>query len=326
MTNNSGTILQIAELELFEIDDTPYPDPCETFAYGEVEDYTVVVGGGGGGGGATCSDGIQNQGETGIDCGGPCAACPTCNDGIQNQGETGVDCGGPCVACPPPPPPGGETVILASYFETGWDSWVDGGVDAARVNTSYSYEGSYSIQLRDNSASQSSMTSPALNLSNATGAEINFYFKAIGVEVGEDFWIQYKVGSGAYVTIGQLIRGTHFNNGTFYAVNLVVPNFVPNSACRFRIQCDASDDSDQIYIDQVTVTKIGGSKLIEPGIKIKEVQVLPAEQAADVLLDEAQDLMVYPNPVNEMLNISFNADIQSIRLISLEGKQIQLYL
>ncbi len=53
---------------------------------------------------ATCSDGIQNQGETGVDCGGPCAACvpaATCSDGIQNQGETGVDCGGPCVACAP---------------------------------------------------------------------------------------------------------------------------------------------------------------------------------------------------------------------------------
>ena len=52
----------------------------------------------------TCSDGIQNQGETGVDCGGPCSACPpveTCDDGIQNQGETGVDCGGPCSACPP---------------------------------------------------------------------------------------------------------------------------------------------------------------------------------------------------------------------------------
>ena len=24
---------------------------------------------------ATCTDGIQNQGETGVDCGGPCAAC-----------------------------------------------------------------------------------------------------------------------------------------------------------------------------------------------------------------------------------------------------------
>ena len=50
----------------------------------------------------TCTDHIQNQGETGVDCGGPCAACvaaPTCTDHIQNQGETGVDCGGPCAAC-----------------------------------------------------------------------------------------------------------------------------------------------------------------------------------------------------------------------------------
>jgi len=23
----------------------------------------------------------------------------TCNDGIQNQGETGIDCGGPCAPC-----------------------------------------------------------------------------------------------------------------------------------------------------------------------------------------------------------------------------------
>ncbi len=50
----------------------------------------------------TCNDGIQNQGETGVDCGGPCAACPpSCTDGIQNGDETGVDCGGSCPnACP----------------------------------------------------------------------------------------------------------------------------------------------------------------------------------------------------------------------------------
>ncbi len=47
----------------------------------------------------SCTDGIHNQGELAIDCGGPCSACATCVDGIQNQGENGVDCGGPCVGC-----------------------------------------------------------------------------------------------------------------------------------------------------------------------------------------------------------------------------------
>ena len=50
----------------------------------------------------TCTDGIQNGDETGVDCGGSeCAACATCDDGIQNGDETGVDCGGSaCPACP----------------------------------------------------------------------------------------------------------------------------------------------------------------------------------------------------------------------------------
>jgi hypothetical protein len=48
----------------------------------------------------TCSDGIQNQDEMGVDCGGVCTACVTCTDGVQNGDEEGVDCGGTdCDAC-----------------------------------------------------------------------------------------------------------------------------------------------------------------------------------------------------------------------------------
>ena len=97
------------------------------YAGGEVENYPIIIGSDE----PTCFDGIQNGGETGIDCGGPCQPCPpaptcfdfiqngdetgidcggicpaclptpTCFDGIQNGGETGIDCGGPCSACPP---------------------------------------------------------------------------------------------------------------------------------------------------------------------------------------------------------------------------------
>jgi len=48
----------------------------------------------------SCFDGIKNCHGGGceflVDCGGPCGACPTCSDGIQNQNEGGIDCGGPC--------------------------------------------------------------------------------------------------------------------------------------------------------------------------------------------------------------------------------------
>jgi len=73
--------------------------------------------------GATCTDGIQNQGESDIDCGGStscarctdgkaCSAgsdcsssscsggvCVSCSDGVKNGTETDVDCGGTCATC-----------------------------------------------------------------------------------------------------------------------------------------------------------------------------------------------------------------------------------
>ena len=56
----------------------------------------------------TCDDGEVNQGEERFidyerhnECGGDyCRSCPTCSDGVQNGDETGIDCGGPrCQLC-----------------------------------------------------------------------------------------------------------------------------------------------------------------------------------------------------------------------------------
>ena len=55
-----------------------------------------------------------------------CAA--TCSDGIQNQEETGVDCGGPCPACPPPPPCGSQILVDFESLTTGQSVEVPGAV------------------------------------------------------------------------------------------------------------------------------------------------------------------------------------------------------
>jgi hypothetical protein len=50
-----------------------------------------------------CFDGILNNGEQLIDCGGPCEECDHCIDGIfqPDLGETWLDCGGECGPCDP---------------------------------------------------------------------------------------------------------------------------------------------------------------------------------------------------------------------------------
>ena len=53
--------------------------------------------------------------------------CPACGDGVQNCGEVGIDCGGPCAKCAPPPVkdvPKGSSVIDALWVGQSIDDRV----------------------------------------------------------------------------------------------------------------------------------------------------------------------------------------------------------
>jgi len=75
----------------------------------------------------TCTDGVQNGDETGVDCGGPdCPACPpSCDDGILNNGEIEIDCGGPnCDPCAAGDPTSGPI----NNGSTGSDFYIYSGL------------------------------------------------------------------------------------------------------------------------------------------------------------------------------------------------------
>lgn len=68
-----------------------------------------------------CYDGILNNGEEKIDCGGAfCDECPHCENGRfdPDRGETCIDCGGPCGACP---------TCNNCMFDEGLESGIDCG-------------------------------------------------------------------------------------------------------------------------------------------------------------------------------------------------------
>ena len=121
-----------------------------------------------------------------------------------------------------------------------------------------------------------------------------------------------------------IIRFFVFQNDVFYVGTLTIPNFEPTSEGKLRIQCDASDNTDKIYIDAVTITKTTGAPLVESGLVIKEADDLPEDALSQQESKIAEEILVYPNPVDDLLNIAYGGDIQAIRLMSIHGMEISV--
>ncbi|PHQ30813.1 M4 family metallopeptidase [Leeuwenhoekiella nanhaiensis] len=202
-----------------------------------------------------------------------------------------------------------DDTLIASYFETGWDGWIDGGGDCARYAGSRSPEGTYSIQLRDNSGVASSMTSPEFDLSAYDNIEISFSLYAYSMEYGEDFWVRYNDGSG-WQTVAAYAQGTSFNNNTFYTatINLPATSYNLTSTGSFRFQCDASANGDLVYIDEVVIrgTATAGVNGI---VEAAAPQTFGGESFADQP-DFEGDFVVYPSPAVDLARVQLMLDIE----------------
>ncbi len=234
--------------------------------------------------------------------------------------------------------PTGPTVLQEGYFESGWDAWQDGGSDCARYSGSYAAEGNYAIRIRDNSGTASAMTSPSIDLSTYTTAEISFSFAARSMENNEDFWVRYYDGS-SWTTIQTYRRGTDFNNNTFYTTSITINssdyNFASNS--QFRIQCDASGNNDQIYIDEVIIT--GDTPPVVRRAGAANLAVLDLEGSTTIALnapglDEVNNnvtkaingLRVFPNPTSDWLTVEWadaETAVMELVLINASGQLMQ---
>lgn len=178
-----------------------------------------------------------------------------------------------------PPPCGYADIIHSTDFETGLDGWTSGGVDASRVNdATWSYSGNYSLRVRDDdpSGTASSFDSPAFNLSSYDKVDFKFFFAPYSMDSSysgstkntfEDFLIEYSDDNGAtWTTVqvyesGQVVyKNADFETSSsaiFYSKTVTLKSsdyyFPPSAISKFRIRCDASDDDDRVFIDNILI-------------------------------------------------------------------------
>jgi hypothetical protein len=244
--------------------------------------------------------------------GGPPA--PTCTDGIQNGNETGVDCGGTCAPCNTGCT---DVTINSNNFEAGFGIWLDGGTDCARISSATNaFSGTWSIRLRDNT-STSVMTTPNLNLTTYNEITVSFKFRTVSFENGEDFWVQLSTNGGStYVTRATYVAGSGFLNNTFYSVDLVIPGpFTSNT--RIRVRADASADDDQLYIDDMVIS----------GCQVAAREDLDEIASPIITAVEAiSGVNVYPNPVENVLYIDYvlaESGTVEVSVLDLQGRLIE---
>jgi len=143
--------------------------------------------------------------------------------------------------------------ITYDNFEDGWGNFTSGGADCLlSTRTRHASEGSNSANIQDDSGEASSLYhASGYDVSFLTELKVEFTFKMVSMDEGEDFQVQYFDGS-EWQTVGTFSRA-EFNNNTFYEQSITIDHeshVFPQDA-KIRFICNASDNRDDVYIDEV---------------------------------------------------------------------------
>ncbi len=184
------------------------------------------------------------------------------------------------------------------------------------------------VRLKDNSGVASSMFTDDIDLTIYQSATITFEYQTNSFENVEDFFIEFSNDGGVtYPTqLGNLVHGADFNNGVVdrvsFTINTSMITFTTNTS--FRIRCDANQDNDQLFIDNVLIRAtinpcdpILSGNIDTDGDGISDVCDLDDDN--DGILDEIE----CPSAFNHIANSSFempNTDINgAVAIIGLGG-------
>jgi DNA-binding beta-propeller fold protein YncE len=148
------------------------------------------------------------------------------------------------------------TVIAFDNFEAGFGNYSDGGADCSRyTGGTHAHQGAASADIQDNSGASSSFhLTASRNVTAFTQLRVTFWYKGVSMERGKDFFLEYSSNGGStWQIIDDWRSGTEFSNNQWRQGTVVIDrgSFSFTTSARIRFRCDASNDSDDVYIDEI---------------------------------------------------------------------------
>ncbi|MAT53216.1 MAG: hypothetical protein CMN32_01965 [Saprospirales bacterium] len=199
------------------------------------------------------------------------------------------------------------SLINSESFEGGWGIWNDGGSDCRRISSSsYANTGVRSVRLRDNTNS-STTTTDNLDLSNYEELTVAFsYITASMDNSNEDFWLQISLDGGAsFTTVEEWNLNDEFVNLQRYNDTVIIAGpFTATTQLRFR--CDASGNSDWVYLDDISISGCStGPNLNPTGDDDKAISAIQTAPAWNIEDFSENTLKLFPNPASSEVSIGY---------------------
>ena len=156
----------------------------------------------------------------------------------------------------------GWVVLTSDSFESGWGNYTDGGTNCYLYSgTSYAHQGACAANIEGKSSSSFFTLTSSIDAATPgyTQIKVDFWFYAVAMESGDDFWLQYSSDGGTnWSTVASYVSGTDFSNIVFYnkTVTILESSYPFTNNVKIRFICDATSGSttDDVYIDEIVVS------------------------------------------------------------------------
>ncbi|MDA8692773.1 T9SS type A sorting domain-containing protein [Saprospiraceae bacterium] len=225
-----------------------------------------------------------------------------------------------------------HSLFINDGFEQSYGNWNDGGSDCLRHhspgNGGYN-QSDYTIRLRDNSGSVSSMFTDAYDFSSVTDIRVEFSYMPQSMESGEDFMLEYTTNGSNWHMVQSWASGVDFTNGQHYSEIVEFTGNFSNHT-RLRIRCDASGNGDYIFVDDVSISTCGNSAaaIVNETELLSDATTYTYEEVSnttdstiDIENRSISEMKIYPNPATEILNIKGLND-SSYEVYDITGKRV----
>jgi hypothetical protein len=131
--------------------------------------------------------------------------------------------------------------------------------------------------------------------------------------------VQYYNGTTWY-TVASYATPANFSNNIFYMANVSIleSSYTFPTAMKIRFMCDASDNNDDVYVDNVRIT---ASTVANPNNYI--TPLTKPQEAEEGIGEAGNQVSIYPNPAYNDLNIRIeNNKLAEIFIYDMQGRVV----